>query len=132
MMQEGPSTTITFMRIGGPERDRGYTPIYSPVLRQSQRPAPRRPGACAFDAHQASSISPQTAHTLALLTTREQQDTHSFESLLKALTLGAAASARLPETQLSARRPSRVRGRRLPLLRAARPEQQPAATLNWT
>jgi hypothetical protein len=112
-MQEDLSTTISFRRIIGTEGDRGYAPVYTPVFWQSEQPATPQPAISAFDAHQASPITPQEARTLALLTTPHQQATHSFESLLTALTQGSAAAGELPEARLPSDRPSPARRRRL-------------------
>lgn len=134
-MQETLSTTIRFTLGIGAELHLGYTPIYTPVFRQSLLPAPLQRAQSAFDAHQASVISPREARTLALLTAPQRQgqgqDTHSFEELLKALTLGRAAAVELPETRLPAQRPRRVRRGLLPQSKAAGQEQQGLA-LNWT
>lgn len=112
-MNETLSTTISFMRNVGAEQCRGYTPIYTPVFWQSPQPAATRPTTSAFEAHLASSISPQAARTLALLTPAQPQDTHSFESLITALTLNRAAIVELPETQQPVHQPSRARRRQI-------------------
>jgi len=130
-MQKTLSITAVFARADGDEQSEFQTLIYSPVFRQSPAPATPWPVRSAFDVHQASVISPRAARTLALLTAPQRQEVHSFESLLKALTLGCAASVEPPGAPLSAAQPAWERRPRRALPRATGQKRRQTVAANW-